>query len=654
MTDAKPDAVNGKRPQPAAASASTLILLQISARALTFVLNQLLVRLVAPGIFGLANIQLELLLSTILFLSRDAIRTILIRNDRTRHASSVAASGAGPRSGTTNATHNVALLTIPIGFALTAIACGAYTAFISPKSIHAVPTFHASIALYALGALSELVYEPLLIRAVRLGQPSLRVKAEGAAVFVKVLTTIVTILCLPRWLTAPSTIKHVLADEKAVALLAFGIGQASFGMTMLAVHLSYFVTSYSVRQTLDLYIPRPDRVTRSDPRTGVASTETAWLDRATVSLCMAMAQQGVLKHLLTEADKFAVARYATLEDQGGYALASNYGSLVARILFQPVEETARILFSSELVALDDESGASRPAPTGILRKAVEKAASMLAALFRLHLLLACIMITFGGPLSTAFLYIMAGPQWALGTSAPAILAAYTWYLPIMGINGIAEGFVQSVASRKQVKSYNRILLIASVGFVTVLASINYAVASRPTGNLGQAPGTSSFLAKTGLVWANAISLSVRAGWCWAFLIKYFGLAESVTGQESKHDSTGSQAAIQHRVRPSAALPSRPATVVFASVAGVLRVLVPKLMPTAAELLQSSNANEEASRAGRLQAIRLLLPTVGLAGACLGAVLTSIFVFERAALLESLRSLGRRDASQSHADTRKSQ
>ncbi len=109
------------------------------------------------------------------------------------------------------------------------------------------------------------------------------------------------------------------------------------------------------------------------------------------------------------------------------------------------------------------------------------------------------------------------------------------------------------------------------------------------------------------------------------MIKYFGLAESVTGQESKHDSTGSQAAIQHRVRPSAALPSRPAMVVFASVAGVLRVLVPKLMPTAAELLQSSNANEEASRAGRLQAIRLLLPTVGLAGACLGAVLTSIFV-----------------------------
>ncbi len=199
-------------------------------------------------------------------------------------------------------------------------------------------------------ALAELLYEPLLIRAVRLGQPALRVKAEGAAVFVKVISTIATILVLPRFATpVPTSLRSIIVDEKAIALLAFGIGQASFGLTMLSVHLLHFITRYSLASTLDLYIPRPDRITTTEKK-----TKTVWLDGPTLSLCFAMSQQGILKHALTEADKFAVAKYATLEDQGGYALASNYGSLVARILFQPVEETARIVFSSELQSIDPD------------------------------------------------------------------------------------------------------------------------------------------------------------------------------------------------------------------------------------------------------------------------------------------------------------
>ncbi|CDS01985.1 hypothetical protein [Sporisorium scitamineum] len=442
------------------ASASTLILLQVSARALTFVLNQLLVRLVSPSIFGLANIQLELLLSTILFLSRDGFRTILIRNEPVGASSS--SKSTGPRGGIPNSIHNIALLPIPIGFALTAAACTTYVRYISPAAMHAVSTFHASIALYALGALSELAYEPLLIRAVRLGHPVLRVKAEGAAVLVKAISTIATILVLPRWSTAPLAQRY-LADEKAIALLAFGIGQAGFGLTLFAVHLIFFSTHYGVRDTLDLYIPRSEVTSHEQPK-------TIWFDRATLSLCATMSQQGILKHCLTEADKFAVARYASLEDQGGYALASNYGSLVARILFQPVEETSRIVFSSELVALDPDDLASKPTP--LSPGAIDRVAGMLSGLFRLHLLLACLMTTFGSPLSVAFLYSMAGPRWALETSAPSILAAYTFYLSIMGINGVVEGFVQSVASRRQVERYSRVLLAASAGFVGALAACN--------------------------------------------------------------------------------------------------------------------------------------------------------------------------------------
>ncbi|SOV08083.1 related to nuclear division protein Rft1 [Ustilago sp. UG-2017a] len=619
---------------PVSASASTLILLQVSARTLTFIFNQLLVRLVSPSIFGLANIQLELLLSTILFLSRDAIRTILIRNKPVSPAQygtkPAGPTQPGPRKGTTNPVHNIALLPIPIGFAFTVVACSVYALYISPEAMRNVPTFYTSVALYAVGAASELTYEPLLIRAVRLGQPALRVKAEGAAVFAKVASTIAVILLLPRWTSASSALRVVVADEKSVALLAFGVGQALFGLTMLAVHIAHFVSRYSIGPTLDLYIPRPEHVTRSDARARTPSKRTVWLDRPTLSLCGAMAQQGILKHALTEADKFAVAKYATLEDQGGYALASAYGSLMARIVFQPVEETARIVFSSELVALDPDF----PSPSSsIPLSTLERASSMLSALFRLHFLLACLMTAFGGPLSTAFLYIMAGPRWALGTSAPAILAAYTYYLPIMGINGIVEGFVQSVASKRQVGKYSRVLMGASVGFVGTLAVVK---------------GGEVFLAKTGLVWANALSLGIRAGWCWDFLIKYFEVAEKRSGETSKDGVLGGIAA---RVRPTAALPAGPTLATFGLIAIALRAGVPKLMPSNAELLAVTGSTP-ASRTVRLQAIRSLLPTLALTGACLAAVVGAIALYERGSLVGSLRSLSRRSATKK--DDRKTQ
>ena len=61
------------------ASGSSLVLLQLFSRIVTFVLNQALVRLVSPQVFGTTSIQFELLLSTILFLSREGVRNALLR-----------------------------------------------------------------------------------------------------------------------------------------------------------------------------------------------------------------------------------------------------------------------------------------------------------------------------------------------------------------------------------------------------------------------------------------------------------------------------------------------------------------------------------------------------------------------------------------------
>ena len=57
------------------------------------------------------------------------------------------------------------------------------------------------------------------------------------------------------------------------------------------------------------------------------STITSYFDAELLNLSIAMTGQSVIKHFLTEGDKFLVSRLSPLEDQGGYAIASNYGTL---------------------------------------------------------------------------------------------------------------------------------------------------------------------------------------------------------------------------------------------------------------------------------------------------------------------------------------
>jgi oligosaccharide translocation protein RFT1 len=40
---------------------------------------------------------------------------------------------------------------------------------------------------------------------------------------------------------------------------------------------------------------------------------------------MSMSLQSVVKHFLTEGDKFILSWFSPLQDQGGYAIAVNYG-----------------------------------------------------------------------------------------------------------------------------------------------------------------------------------------------------------------------------------------------------------------------------------------------------------------------------------------
>jgi hypothetical protein len=54
---------------------------------------------------------------------------------------------------------------------------------------------------------------------------------------------------------------------------------------------------------------------------------STFVDSRLFKLAATMTCQSVVKHVLTEGDKFILSWFSPLQDQGGYALAVNYGVL---------------------------------------------------------------------------------------------------------------------------------------------------------------------------------------------------------------------------------------------------------------------------------------------------------------------------------------
>lgn len=188
------------------------------------------------------------------------------------------------------------------------------------------------------------------------------------------------------------------------------------------------------------------------------------LDPVLFRLSISMSLQSVVKHFLTEGDKFILSWFSPLQDQGGYAIAVNYGwlincmkrrneaegystgSLLARIGFQPIEETLRVFFSRTL-----SSSASSQQPK---EEELHSASSTLVSLLSVQVAFSLFLVTFVPPYLPIALRILLPPRY-LETSAPVVLDAWVYYIPFLAINGGLEAFVSSAAKPRDLARQSR-------------------------------------------------------------------------------------------------------------------------------------------------------------------------------------------------------
>ena len=269
-------------------SASSLVLLQAGSRLATFVLNQALVRLSSPASFGVAAIQFELVSSSILFLAREGIRSAVLRAPADQRGQSLV-----------NVTRLPFLLGIPISLVILAVYYAATASTTTSAS-----GFTPALLAYVLAAYIELRTEPTHLAILRSRGVGIRVKSEGWGVAARAFTTFTALAVLSQFPT--------LRDRWELA--AFAFGQLAYAGAVFAV-----------------YRATPEWTTWTiQPATAKEEQELQTFDRDVLRLSGDMTAQSLVKHFLTEGDKFLLSVFAPLKEQGGYALASNYG------MFNPI------------------------------------------------------------------------------------------------------------------------------------------------------------------------------------------------------------------------------------------------------------------------------------------------------------------------------
>ena len=474
-------AVETKHDEPSAAqSAARGTLATILLRVVSFACTQWTMRRLDPTVLGQTAVQLELVLTTVLFVSREGFRLALTRN--------VVASQQQQQE-TVIDSWNVAWLSIPVVTLVAATALVYHLSVVTSLSLssHASLDFKYGGILYCVASCIEGWGEPAVLYSLRHWNVALKAAAEGAATIVKTFSTVFLLQALTN---------HG-QQHSSRPITAFGLAQVLYACTY-----TLFLYAQTYR-----HLPPPKR--------------SPW-DATTCRLTFLFTVQGFFKHLLTEGDRFVLTALSNDYEQGVYAMGSAYGGLAARLLLQPLEENARLLWSrfANTQTTLDKSQQQRQSTRSLLQNSY---VVLVKAVLYLGLIFSCIAVHY----TSILLNILAGQRWGQNTEAAAVLSAFCVYTAFLAANGMTEAFVYAVAS--SATDLGRMgVAHTAVGLVFAVTA---AVAVRHYSTVG-------------LVAANCLAMALRILYSLHFAARYFQQQQS---DETKDKPTPSFAAVLGRL-----------------------------------------------------------------------------------------------------------
>lgn len=482
--------------------ATLLILIQVVSRGMTFAANQALLRYLSPETLGVAT-QLELYSITLLFFSRESFRIAVQRQPT--GGTSVAPAETRPKddekgkqsqsSIAAQAAVNISYIPIALGIPF-ALILGLSYIHLAEMDAMRTPFFETSLKIIGAASLLELITEPCFAIIQQKMIYKTRAIVETTASIIKGLVTCGTAVWGYR----------VGLD---IGVLPFATGQLAFAFVLVFGYFAMIIPVSGAEGFSMRPVPISSRCVRAilfpngfrmdfHELTISSRDGTKYVGRLfslpLLTLSANVYFQSVIKHILTQGDSMILAALATLEDQGVYALASNYGGLIARMILQPIEETSRNMYSKLLVP----HASGKPKPEN-----VKLAKNQMRDILRAYSILSVLACSLGPTIVPLLLKILIGSRWS-SSQVDGLLSTYCYYIPFLAFNGITEAFVSSAASNSDLRQQTAWMGAFSVGL---------AAAAFLFLRIGQ-------WGAYGLVWANVVNMAVRTCWSYLFIERY--------------------------------------------------------------------------------------------------------------------------------------
>lgn len=159
---------------------------------------------------------------------------------------------------------------------------------------------------------------------------------------------------------------------------------------------------------------------------------------------LSFAKQGVLKQVLTEGEKYvmSVSPVLSFSEQATYDIVNNMGSLAARFIFRPIEDSSYFYFTQTIardIRLKDQK-----------QEQVLESGQVLSNLCKAVTSIGLLSFVFGQSYAGTLLLLYGGSDFVSGGLPEVLLRWHCFAIVLLAVNGITEGYMFATITSKEI------------------------------------------------------------------------------------------------------------------------------------------------------------------------------------------------------------
>lgn len=468
-------------------NASFSIIFQIFCRCITFAINAFIVRSVGRDVLGITNVRLLLLESTLLFLSKEAIIRAALSSRHNKQCTWVQLI-------------NQMWITVPACFVLSIPCLYIWLNWLSTVDEHFYVQYRFGCYAIAFACVIELTAEAPIFVSQVFCFVKLKVLMDTSHIFIRSFVFIVIVLL-----------------NKDITIYAFGIAQIISAITIIVGNYAFFHLyiprlakyrkelkrvddKHELRKTFGNYYENMDDFpfkSIKEMLPGVLPNPDPAFNSDLQKLVLSFAKQGVLKQVLTEGEKYvmSVSPVLTFSEQATYDVVNNMGSLAARFIFRPIEDSSYFYFT-QTIARDEKLIDQH-------REKVNEACQVLSYVCKTVSSIGLLGFVFGQSYAGTLLLLYGGSEFVEGGLPEVLLRWHCLAIVLLAVNGITEGYMFATNTSKEIDTYNYYMAFFSVAFLLLSYQLT------------------NWLGPVGFILANCCNMSFRISYSLFYIHTHF-------------------------------------------------------------------------------------------------------------------------------------